>query len=44
MISSGFSALARFLYDLCRDLPPVAAVAVSSTMFALSAATGRDVR
>ena len=38
------SALARFLYDLCRDLPPVAALALSGSMFALSAATGRNVR
>ena len=44
MISSGFSALARFLYDLCRDLSPVAALALSGSMFALSAATGRNVR
>ena len=44
MISTGFSALARFLYDFCRDLPPVAILALSGTMFALSAATRRDVR
>jgi hypothetical protein len=38
------SALSRHLHDLCRDLPPVAALALSGSMFALSAATGRDVR
>ena len=38
------SALARFLYDLCRNLPPVATFALSGTNLALSAATGRDVR
>ena len=38
------SALARFLYDFCRDFPPVAALALSGSMFALSAATGRNVR
>ena len=38
------SALARFLYDLCQNLPPVATFTLSGTMFALSAAARRDVR
>ena len=38
------SALSRHLHNLCRDLPPVAALALSGSMFELSAATGRDVR
>ena len=37
-------ALSRRRYDFCRDLPPVAALVLSGSMFALSAATWRDVR
>ena len=38
------SAFSRCLHDLCRSLPFVGIFPLSGTMFALSAATGRNVR